>query len=192
MQLLNKKMILVTAVLSMAFTGTAFAGDMADKAIGTWLRPNKGWHVEFSMCGEKLCGEVVSGEGTDKKTGKSVVGVKMLYDLEKDSDKRWKGKMYNPGDGNVYKGFVTVLSDNEVKMSGCMMGFMCRSEKWTRVVEEAPADMMEDAEGKADDMMDNAEDMADDMADDAEDMAEDMADDAEEAMEEATDGEKAE
>ncbi len=117
----------------------AFAGDMADKAVGTWLRSSTGWHVEFSMCGDKLCGEVVAGEGVDKKTGESVIGIKMLYDLEKISDDKWKGKMYNPGDGGTYKGIVQVLSDDQVKMSGCMMGIMCRSEKWSRVEDAAPA-----------------------------------------------------
>jgi uncharacterized protein (DUF2147 family) len=126
-------------VFALGLFAPAFAGDMADKAVGTWLRSSTGWHVEFSMCGDKLCGEVVAGDGVDKKTGESVIGIKMLYDLEKISDDKWKGKMYNPGDGGTYKGIVQVLSDDQVKMSGCMMGIMCRSEKWSRVEDVAPA-----------------------------------------------------
>ncbi len=153
----------------------AFAGDMADKAVGTWLRSSTGWHVEFSMCGDKLCGEVVAGEGVDKKTGESVIGIKMLYDLEKISDDKWKGKMYNPGDGGTYKGIVQVLSDDQVKMSGCMMGIMCRSEKWSRVEDAAPAasdgEMMMEEDSMEGSMMEehDMEDMDDhEMAEDHE------------------------
>lgn len=127
------------AVLMTSLSLPVMAEELGDKAVGTWLRKKKGWEVEFSMCGEKLCGEIVSGEGTDKKTGESVIGIQMLYDLERVGDNKWRGKMYNPGDGGVYKGVVTVLDDNTIKMEGCMAQVMCRSEKWPRVVEDAPA-----------------------------------------------------
>ena len=136
-----RKTTLGLAALSMAamgFAGTAFAGDKADEAVGTWLRPKFGWHVEFAMCetdATKLCGTVISGEGVDKKTQETVVGVKILFNMDKTNDgSKWKGKMYNPADGKVYAGYVKILDDGCVKMSGCMMGFMCRSEKWTKVV----------------------------------------------------------
>ncbi len=127
------------AALAMAsMSGSASAQDLADQAIGVWLRESKGWHVEFALCGDKLCGEVISGDGVDKGTGQSVIGVKMLYDLVKSDATTWVGRMYNPGDGNEYKGKVEVLSENEIKMSGCLLGgLICRSEKWPRI--DAPA-----------------------------------------------------
>jgi len=158
--------------LALSMFAAAQAGDLADKAIGVWLRPNKGWHIEFAKCGDNLCGEVVSGDGVDKKTGESVVGVKMLYDLTKDGEDSWVGKMYNPGDGHEYKGKVKVLSENEIKMSGCLLGgLICRSEKWPRVEDAAmPEDAGDDAMGD-DAMGDDA--MGDDaMGDDS------MGDDA--------------
>ncbi len=181
----------LSALLGLLLTGLlapAFAGDMADKAVGVWLRPNMGWHVEFSMCGDKLCGEVISGEGVDKKSGESVVGIKMLYDLEKIDDDKWKGKMYNPGDGGTYKGIVRVMDDNRIKMSGCMMGIMCRSEVWTRVEEAAPMmeeeTMMDDEAMMEESDMGDGEAMADDMADEAGDSMDEMKDGMEEKMEE--------
>jgi uncharacterized protein (DUF2147 family) len=121
--------------LSALSAGPAMA-DMADKALGNWLRSSEGWVVNFYMCEENLCGKVVSGEGVDKKTGGPVVGVNMLFDLVKDKEDRWKGKMYDPKGGGLYAGYVKVLDDNTVKMSGCMAKIMCRSETWER----APAD----------------------------------------------------
>ena len=41
--------------------------------------------------------------------------------------------MYDPKGGGTYAGYVKVLDDGRVKMSGCMMKIMCRSEKWEKV-----------------------------------------------------------
>lgn len=173
----------VSAPLMMLMAAPAYAEDMADKAVGVWLREKTGWLVEFSMCGDKLCGEVIAGEGVDKKTGESVVGTKMLYDLKKVGPNRWKGKMYNPGDGGTYAGKVIVRSDNEIKMAGCMMGVMCRSEIWPRAEKPEPMGMGDAMDDMAGDMSDDMDDMADSMADDMSDQMDDMMDDAAEKME---------
>ena len=135
-----KKTLLGAAALSMTtmtFASSALAGDKADQVLGTWLRPKQGWHVEFAMCAnaqDKLCGTVISGEGVDKKTQGTVVGVKMLFDMDKNKKgSKWQGKMYDPKGGGTYSGSVKILKDGRVKMSGCMAKVMCRSEKWTRV-----------------------------------------------------------
>ena len=132
------KSIALAGSFALGVFGAAPAlADMADKALGDWSRPSEGWVVQFYKCADKLCGKVISGEGVDKKTGGPVVGVNMLFDLVKKDDHRWKGKMYDPKGGGLYKGYVTVLDDNTVKMSGCMMGIMCRSETWPRAPEAA-------------------------------------------------------
>ena len=140
--------ILALSVASSAFAVPTFAeGTRADEALGVWVRTKKDWLVEFKMCADNpdlLCGEVIAGDGLDKGTGESVVGVQMLYDLERHhrKDDRWVGSMYNPGDGHVYAGSVTVLDDGRIKMAGCMMKIMCRSEKWPRATDEQIAAAM--------------------------------------------------
>lgn len=127
------KSLLVASALTLGtLAATPVLADKADKAIGDWSRPSEGWVVTFAMCGDKLCGKVKSGEGVDKKTGGPVVGVTMLFDLEKKGDDRWKGKMYDPKGGGTYDGYVTVLDDNTVKMAGCMAKILCRAETWPR------------------------------------------------------------
>ncbi|PHS23893.1 MAG: hypothetical protein COA85_08995 [Robiginitomaculum sp.] len=127
------KSIILAGVFALSALGAGSASaDMADKALGNWNRSSENWIVNFYMCGDKLCGKVTSGEGVDKNTGGPVVGVNMLFDLKKVDENRWKGKMYDPVGGGTYAGHVKVLDDNTVKMSGCMMGIMCRSETWSR------------------------------------------------------------
>jgi len=105
----------------MAFTFTSLGAstlayaDKADEALGIWLRPKFDWHVEFAMCKDnpdKLCGEVITGEGVDKTTGGPVVGVKMLFDMDKnDEGTKWIGKMYDPKGGGTYYGKVKILKE---------------------------------------------------------------------------------
>ncbi len=182
-----KKTNLIGAMLTLSFAAASFiapayADTKADKAYGIWDRTKNGWQVEFKACAdnpELLCGEIISGEGTDKKTGESVVGIQMLYNLQRHRKKPnvWKGKMYNPGDGGTYAGSVTVLNDNKIKMAGCMMKVMCRSEKWPRAapppapveaVVETPVEAMADAPVEA------VVEMATDAVDTAVEAAEDM------------------
>ncbi|MEE2525732.1 DUF2147 domain-containing protein [Hyphobacterium sp. HN65] len=114
----------------------AMAQDVTDQALGRWHRVNQDWIVEFAMCGEYLCGEIVEGEGVDENTGESVIGIQMLFNLERHDDDQWRGRMYNPEDGNEYQGRVTILGENEIRMSGCIIGgLICRSEEWPRVTE---------------------------------------------------------
>ncbi len=130
---MNLKSTMLAGVFALSmFSASPVMADMADKALGDWVRSSENWIVNFYMCGDKLCGKVKSGEGVDKKSGGPVVGVDMLFDLEKVDENRWKGKMYDPKGGGLYAGHVKVLGDNTVKMSGCMAKIMCRSETWER------------------------------------------------------------
>ncbi len=120
-------------LLAASIVTPAAAQDVTGQALGQWDRTNQGWVVEFAMCGEYLCGEIISGEGIDKNSGQSVVGIQMLFDLERYNDTQWRGRMYNPEDGKTYAGRVTILGEDEIRMSGCVLGgIICRSEEWPR------------------------------------------------------------
>ena len=126
-------MLAGSCLMAASLAAPASAEDVTDQALGQWDRTNQGWVVEFSTCGDFLCGEIVSGEGTDRNSGESVVGIQMLFDLERHNETEWRGRMYNPEDGNEYMGKVTILGPDEIRMSGCMVGgLICRSEEWPR------------------------------------------------------------
>ena len=51
------------------------------------------------------------------------------------------GEIYNPQDGNVYSGYVELLSQNQMRLNGCVMwNVLCRGEEWIRVLPEPIAD----------------------------------------------------
>ena len=114
----------------------------ADEAIGVWLTKS-GSYVKFFKCGARLCGKIIkrrkpnqldSKNKNPKLRHRKILGINLLFGLVKDKPNRWKGKLYNPEDGAIYAGYVTVQSHDRVKMSGCWtMGFPCKSQVWKRV-----------------------------------------------------------
>ena len=45
---------------------------------------------------------------------------------------QWKGKVYNAKDGNTYTGYFTMTGDETAELKGCALGFICKSQIWTR------------------------------------------------------------
>ncbi len=72
-----------------------------------------------------------------KKTN-PMIGTDILLHMKADSD-HWKGNAYNPEDGKVYDITFKVKSekaDNDVAdLRGCVFGFLCRTETFSRASE---------------------------------------------------------
>ena len=46
---------------------------------------------------------------------------------------QWEGSLYNPEDGNTYKGILTAQGLLNLKLQGCVLGgLICKSEIWKR------------------------------------------------------------
>ncbi len=113
----------------------------AEQALGVWLTKS-GSHVRFYKCGGKLCGKVIkrknpaeldSKNKNPKLRKRKILGINLMYGLKKDKANRWAGKLYNPEDGKIYAGFVTVISGSKVRMEGCVARVFCKSQMWSRV-----------------------------------------------------------
>jgi len=121
---------------------------MAGQPVGTWLSQDGGTKVRLSDCGGKLCGVVVwLKEATDPKTGKPktdihnpdaskrarpMMGLQVVQGLTPDGANRWSGSIYNADDGNTYSAHMTVGDGNTADVQGCVLGVLCKTQKWTR------------------------------------------------------------
>jgi len=121
---------------------------MAGQPVGTWLSQDGGTKVRLSDCGGKLCGVVVwLKEATDPKTGKPktdihnpdaskrarpMMGLQVVQGLTPDGANRWSGSIYNADDGNTYGAHMTVGDGNTADVQGCVLGVLCKTQKWTR------------------------------------------------------------
>ncbi|MFZ0266822.1 DUF2147 domain-containing protein [Caulobacter sp.] len=134
--------ILAAALALSAVSAPALAQD----ATGLWLTQTNGGQVEISRCGNSLCGKLVSSDHIksdptvkDAKNkdaslrNRPLKNMQMLYDFTGGPTKWTGGKVYNANDGGTYSGTITMTSPNELKLKGCIMAPLCKTEKWTRI-----------------------------------------------------------
>lgn len=133
---------LAFSAAALAVSAPAFAQDVT----GLWLTQTKGGQVEISRCGNSLCGKLVTSELLkndptlkDEKNkdaslrGRPLKNMQMLYGFTGGPTKWTDGKVYNAADGGTYSGTITMTSPNSLKLKGCIMAPLCKTETWTRI-----------------------------------------------------------
>lgn len=133
------------------FAGIAIAGlfcvpALAADPVGLWQTPSRGGQVEISKCGASLCGRLVSSEGIKADPnlkdvnnanaalrGRPVKGVTILSGFS-GGPKEWSGgSIYNAEDGKTYSGSITLDGDDTLKLRGCVVAPLCKTQVWTRL-----------------------------------------------------------
>ncbi len=131
-----KKYLLAAAMLLLASPALA-----ASPLEGHWTNPHENVVVHIAPCGPgagTLCGWAISGSPRAKakaiKSGAgNLIGASLMKDLVPSGAGRWKGKMFVP-DRNLHApGKVQMIDANRIKVSGCVLGFLCKSQVWKRV-----------------------------------------------------------
>jgi uncharacterized protein (DUF2147 family) len=130
----------LTAIVSVA--GAAQAASPID---GRWQTPVQAGVIEIAPCGEALCGRVITSDVIKADPGKKDINnkdvalrdrpIKGLLTLKgfTGGPKRWTGgTAYNPDDGGTYKGSLTLVDTNTLKVTGCIVFPLCKTQTWTR------------------------------------------------------------
>ena len=123
----------------------AGAAQAASPAAGLWATPEENGRVEVRDCGGGLCGFVENGDHiradpnvTDNMNknpalrGRRLKGV-ALFEGMRGGPRKWTGKVYNPVDGGIYSGSVVLLAPDRLKLQGCIVWPLCKSQVWKRV-----------------------------------------------------------
>ena len=115
---------------------------MAAAPVGEWLVASKAAHIRIVDCAGLLWG-VVSWEarpgGIDDKNpdpakrGRPTLGMAVLQALKASEPNRWDGELYNSKNGTTYTGGIVLLGADQMRVRGCVLGFLCGGENWTRV-----------------------------------------------------------
>jgi uncharacterized protein (DUF2147 family) len=132
------------ALLLVLIANPAFAANPK----GDWLVEEKDAIIRIDACGTSLCGTVVWTKkpgGLDEnnpdpaKRSRPVMGLQLLLGMKPASDGRWEGDIYNPENGKTYSSRMWLKSDDTLRVEGCVLGFLCDGQNWTRTKLETPA-----------------------------------------------------
>jgi len=138
--------ILFSAGLFSAGLAPAFAADPT----GDWKVEDGVAHIRVAECGGSMWGAVAwekTPGGIDKnnpdatKKARPTLGIVTLLDMKKNAaNDKWAGQVYNAKDGKFYKSTIK-LGDtaDELEIEGCVLGFLCGGQTWTRVGPSIPS-----------------------------------------------------
>ena len=136
----------------------AFAADPT----GDWRVQDGVADIRVAECNGSMWGvvawEKVPG-GHDKnnpdvsKQNRPTLGMPILLDMKKtQGGDQWEGQVYNAKDGQTYTSKIKPVGRDQLEIQGCVLGFLCGGETWTRVagpIPSSPANSM--AKGAAED-----------------------------------------
>jgi len=117
-----------------------------ETVVGRWQTPVRHGVVDITRCGGSICGSLIESDGlrTDtnlkdaknKDASKRSRALKGLVILEGFSWKAgaWSGgTIYNADDGGTYTATVTPTGPNQIKLKGCIVWPLCKTQVWTRI-----------------------------------------------------------
>src|SRR3982751_215913 len=141
--------------LSVSILATSAAPAFAADPTGDWRVADGVANIRVAQCNGNMWG-VVSWEktpgGRDKnnpdaaKQSRPTLGMPILLDMKKKpGTDTWEGQVYNAKDGQTYSSTIKAVSADQLEIQGCVMGFLCGGETWSRVappIASSPANSM--------------------------------------------------
>nr|WP_260924914.1 DUF2147 domain-containing protein [Novosphingobium sp. 9] len=137
------------AALTMLTAGLSVPASAAspDSVLGTWRTPTKHGQVEIVKCGASICGRLMESDGLkanpdlrdvnnkdQTKRGRAIKGLQILGGGFTSKGNVWSGgTIYNPEDGGTYKATITPDGADTLKLKGCIVWPLCKTQTWTRI-----------------------------------------------------------
>jgi uncharacterized protein (DUF2147 family) len=135
-------------------SGLSFAGLPADSAVAAEPQPTGEWRVANGLANIRIddCGGVLWGViSWEKEPGgvdsnnpdralrtRPTLGMPILLSMKPTKPGLWQGEVYNAENGKTYDSKISLSAPDVLRIEGCVLGFLCGGEDWTRVA-AAPA-----------------------------------------------------
>src|SRR3954469_19787632 len=141
--------IMRTVAYSAIILTTGLASASAADPTGDWRVADGVANIRVAECNGSMWGAVAwekTPGGRDKnnpdasKQNRPTLGMPILIDLKKKPGvDQWEGQVYNAKDGQHYGVTIKPLDPNHLEIRGCLLGFLCSGETWTRVAGPIPS-----------------------------------------------------
>ncbi|UPK33241.1 DUF2147 domain-containing protein [Bradyrhizobium sp. 186] len=132
------------------YTGILLAGGftcltpaLAADPTGDWRVADSVANIRVAQCNGSMWGAVAwekTPGGRDEynpdasKKNRPTLGMAILIDMKKTAGAdQWEGQVYNAKDGQLYSSTITPVGSDQLEIKGCVLGFLCGGETWTRV-----------------------------------------------------------
>jgi uncharacterized protein (DUF2147 family) len=140
--------ILRTTACSGLFLSLALAPAVAADPTGDWRVADGVANIRIAQCNGSLWGVVAwektpGGRDTNNpdvsKQNRPTLGMPILLDMTDRGTDRWEGQVYNAKDGQTYSAKIRPIDPNHLEIQGCVLGFLCGGETWSRVAAPIPS-----------------------------------------------------
>ena len=131
------------AVFSSLFLATGLASASAADPTGDWRVADGVANIRVAECNGSMWGAVAwekTPGGRDvnnpdvSKQSRPSLAMPILIDMKKKPGADiWEGQVYNAKDGQMYSSTIKPVGNDQMEIQGCVLGFLCGGETWTRV-----------------------------------------------------------
>ena len=138
-----------SVVLSSLFLATGLAAASAADPTGDWRVSDGVANIRVAECNGSMWGAVAwekTPGGRDKnnpdvsKQSRPTLGMPILLAMKKKPGvDQWEGQVYNAKDGEMYATTIKPIGSDQMEIQGCLLGFLCGGETWTRVSGPIPS-----------------------------------------------------
>lgn len=134
----------LVAALALLSSSPALAAPVPS---GLWSLSNGKAQIRIADCGGSLCATLTGLRKPNAKDGRPkrdkynpdpalrdrpVIGLALVSGMRFDGDV-WTGRFYNPDDGRTYAGRIFADGPNRLRLKGCVVGLLCKTQSLTRL-----------------------------------------------------------
>jgi uncharacterized protein (DUF2147 family) len=141
--------VIRTVAYSGIVLATGLASALAADPTGDWRVADGVANIRVAECNGSMWGAVSwektpGGRDTNNpdvsKQNRPTLGMPILINMKKKPGvDQWEGQVYNAKDGQSYSSTIKPISADQMEIQGCVLGFLCGGETWTRVAGPIPS-----------------------------------------------------
>jgi uncharacterized protein (DUF2147 family) len=138
-----------TVLYFLIMLASGLASAQAADPTGDWRVADGVANIRVAQCNGSMWGAVSweqtpGGHDTNNpdvsKKNRPTLGMPILIDMKKKAGvDQWEGQVYNAKDGQLYSSTITPTGNDQLEIKGCVLGFLCGGETWTRVAPPIPS-----------------------------------------------------
>lgn len=131
------RLLVVIATIAVLLASRALAAEPT----GEWLVAEGVAQIRIEQCEDALWGVVSwekrpGGRDTENpdpaKRSRPTLGMPVLFAMKQTRPNLWEGEVYNAQNGRTYSASISLIDADTLRIQGCVLGFLCGGENWTR------------------------------------------------------------